>query len=86
MECINSFHRTKTPMGTVPISVIHGFKYPLSPGEMRSQACYTQTSPLMKIKESIWPSSLGSSNHSVPRSKAEKISYVCYKFCVDWIY
>ena len=48
MENPDRFNHTKTPMGTVPISVIYGFKYPLSPGGTGSQTCSTQTSPLMK--------------------------------------
>ena len=32
---VDRFERCKTPMGTVPISVIMGFDYPLDPYQVR---------------------------------------------------
>jgi len=52
----SSFGRSRTPMGTVPISVIYGYKYPLSP--------VTDKSPQNKkisnssYKAAPWPSCL----------------------------
>ena len=64
MDSRSRFHRSRTPMGTVPISVICGFNYPLSPGETRPKTSYTQTSPMLSIKKKAWPSSLGSRQES----------------------
>ena len=41
-----------SPMGSVPISVIYGFKYPLNQG--RTTAC----SPVLKVKPKLWQSAL----------------------------
>ena len=44
----------RTPMGSVPISVIYGFKYPLNQGRKTS----TARSPVLKMKPKLWPSAL----------------------------
>ena len=66
-------------MGTVPISVICGFKYPLSPGEARSTSSYAQTSSERKITERIWPSARQAT--SVYASPPEIVSLV--KVCFE---
>ena len=50
----NREHCERTPMGSVPISVIYGFKYPLNQGRTTSTAC----SPVLKMKPKLWPSAL----------------------------
>ena len=41
-------------MGSVPISVIYGFKYPINQGRTTSTTC----SPVLKMKPKLWPSAL----------------------------
>jgi len=50
----SSFGRSRTPMGTVPISVIYGYKYPLSPIPNKT----TSTPPYSRKSTAAWPSSL----------------------------
>merc|ERR1712029_694421 len=51
----SSFGRSRTPMGTVPISVIYGHKYPLSP--IPAPKAGPSTPPSHR-SSSVWPSSL----------------------------
>merc|ERR1712029_907309 len=67
----SSFGRSRTPMGTVPISVIYGYKYPLSPIPVKaglSSSSYREAS--------AWPSCLHTTDSTainppqvVPRRK-----------------
>ena len=51
-------------MGTVPISVIYGHKYPLDQKVIKSRDAQTSTST-SRITEKIWPSSLSSSRQQL---------------------
>ena len=51
-------------MGTVPISVIYGHKYPLDQKVIKSRDAQTSTST-SRITEKIWPSSLNSSRQQL---------------------
>ena len=67
------FDRCLTPMGTVPISVIYGFNYPVGKGRTPQPATTSQTiSPSRGASRPVpvWPSSL--SPLTSPRSQCER--------------
>ena len=68
MTSRSRFHRSRTPMGTVPISVICGYKYPLSPVEFRkpSLAATIQQGPY----NTAWPSACYGTESSYPTPPA----------------
>ena len=61
----NRFDRCLTPMGTVPISVIYGFNYPVDQKKGNSSNIPRRGAEVIPVtkpsqKSSAWPSSLSS--------------------------
>ena len=68
MTSRSRFYRSKTPMGTVPISVIYGYKYPLSPAEFRKPSLITTVQPEPVTR--AWPSARHVTEPSYPSPPA----------------
>ena len=46
-------------MGAVPISVIYGYSYPLSPINTRAKSCFSNENLEKKPADKMWPSARG---------------------------
>ena len=91
------FDRCLTPMGTVPISVIYGFNYPVGEGKKSKSPPTIQSSTTSPTRGAVaspaWPSSLSTFRHQAEVKNAAQASADCsifwfdalaFKWCCRW--